>query len=234
MRTLIGLAGIAIAFAGDSSLARGLQGEPSALLRGAPWQAEIYTGYVYTDEERQGRPQWDKAHRCGGSYISDHWVLTAAHCFYKKNSEEVGSWKENGWRIRLGARDLASGEGITFPIDRIEIYPGFVRATYTNDVALVHFVADARSRSDFARRDGAKHGEKHYSKLTGPALDELLSTGFHYSVGTVTAGLPEFYQTTYHTHAYIEREWDRYFEVVAIRALQIGKNQDAVLVRKRS
>jgi len=78
------------------------------------------------------------------------------------------------------------------------------------------------------------HGEKHYSKLTGPALDELLSTGFHYSVGTVTAGLPEFYQTTYHTHAYIEREWDRYFEVVAIRALQIGKNQDAVLVRKRS
>jgi len=167
MRTLIGLAGIAIAFAGDSSLARGLQGEPSALLRGAPWQAEIYTGYVYTDEERQGRPQWDKAHRCGGSYISDHWVLTAAHCFYKKNSEEVGSWKENGWRIRLGARDLASGEGITFPIDRIEIYPGFVHATYTNDVALVHFVADARSRSDFARRDGAKHVAK--IRLNGSA-----------------------------------------------------------------
>ena len=43
MRTLIALAGIAIAFAGGSSLARGLQGEPSALVRGAPWQAEIYT-----------------------------------------------------------------------------------------------------------------------------------------------------------------------------------------------
>ncbi len=128
----------------------------SALTFGSPWQAEIYTGYIYTDQERQGRPQWDLAHRCGGSYVAPHWVLTAAHCFYKKNSEEVGPWKENRWRIRLGARDLPSGEGITFPIDQVVIHPGFVHASYTNDVALAHFVADAQSSADYARRD-SKH-----------------------------------------------------------------------------
>jgi secreted trypsin-like serine protease len=129
----------------------------SALAYGAPWQAEIYSGYAYTDEELKGRPRWDVAHRCGGSYIKAHWVLTAAHCFYKKHSEDMTTWKENNWRIRLGARDLPSGEGISFAIDRVVIYPGFVHASYTNDVALVHFVADAQSRADYAKRDSAKH-----------------------------------------------------------------------------
>ena len=126
------------------------QAGQAALIYGAPWQAEIFTGYLYSDEERQGRPQWDMAHRCGGSYIAPHWVLTAAHCFYKENSEQVGPWKENHWRIRLGARDLSSGEGVTFLIDRIVIHPGFVHATFVNDVALAHFVADDQTRNDHA------------------------------------------------------------------------------------
>jgi trypsin len=133
-----------------SSAAAPQQDGQSALTHGAPWQAEIYTGYVYTDDERQGRPQWDKAHRCGGSYVAPHWVLTAAHCFYKANSEELGPWKENHWRIRLGARDLSSGEGVTFLIDRVVIHPGFVHATYVNDVALAHFVPDKDTRNDHA------------------------------------------------------------------------------------
>ena len=147
----IALGGIAASVSADAPEAR-----QSALANGAPWQAEIYTGYVYTDEERQGHPQWDKAHRCGGSYIAPHWVLTAAHCFYKKSSEEMGPWKENRWRIRLGARDLPSGEGITFRIDRVLIHPGFVHQGYKNDVALAHFVADSQSGADYARRD-SKH-----------------------------------------------------------------------------
>lgn len=126
------------------------QANDSALAHGAPWQAEIFTGYVYSDQERQGRPQWDMAHRCGGSYIAPHWVLTAAHCFYKANSEELGPWKENRWRIRLGARDLSSGEGVTFLIDRVIIHPGFVHATFANDVALAHFVADKDTRNNRA------------------------------------------------------------------------------------
>jgi len=137
---------IALGAIAASAAAKTPQAAQSALTYGAPWQAEIYSGYVYTDQERQGRPQWDKAHRCGGSYIAPHWVLTAAHCFYKESSEEMGPWKENHWRIRLGARDLPSGEGITFLIDRVLIHPGFVHATFNNDVALAHFIADDETR----------------------------------------------------------------------------------------
>jgi len=135
----------------------------SALSNGTPWQAELYTGHLYTDAEREGRPQWDVAHRCGGSYIKDHWVLTAAHCFYKnkpKGSQEPIDWRTNKWRVRLGARDLSSGEGVSFPIDRVEIYPGFVHRTYANDVALVHFVADPQSHAEFDRPNAGKHVTK--------------------------------------------------------------------------
>src|SRR5689334_12848643 len=135
----------------------------SAISNGTPWQAELYTGHVYAPDESDGRPQWDLAHRCGASYIKEHWVLTAAHCFYKnkpKGSQEPIDWQGNKWRVRLAARDLASGEGVSFPIDRVEIYPGFVHSSYTNDIALVHFVADAESRAEADRPNAGKHVTK--------------------------------------------------------------------------
>lgn len=133
-----------------SAPAKAPQAGRSALTFGAPWQAEIYSGYPYSGAELKGRPRWDVAHRCGGSYVAPHWVLTAAHCFYQKDSETLGPWKENAWRIRLGARDLKSGEGVTFLIDQVVIHPGFVHATFANDVALAHFVADDQTRTDHA------------------------------------------------------------------------------------
>lgn len=77
------------------------------------------------------------------------------------------------------------------------------------------------------------HGEKQYAKLSEPALQELRTGGFHYSVGDATEGLPEFYQTSFQTHDYIKREWARYFDIVDIQKQGIANNQDAVLVRKR-
>jgi trypsin len=126
------------------------------LADGAPWQAEIYSGYPYSEAQLKGRAPWDAAHRCGGSYIEEHWVLTAAHCFYLKGSERMSPWRKNQWRVRLGARDLRSEEGVSFAINRVIIHPGFVHATYTDDVALVHFIADAQSSADNGR-GRAKH-----------------------------------------------------------------------------
>ena len=117
------------------------------LAHGAPWQAEIYSGYAYPAAQLKGHPQWDLAHRCGGSYIAPHWVLTAAHCFYKEGTEQPAEWNSNHWRVRLGARDLSAGEGVSFLIDRVVIHPGFVHANFTNDVALAHFDADNQTNA---------------------------------------------------------------------------------------
>jgi cyclopropane fatty-acyl-phospholipid synthase-like methyltransferase len=77
------------------------------------------------------------------------------------------------------------------------------------------------------------HGEKHFSLLKEAAYEQLMKKGFYYSIGENTEGLPDFYQTSFHTHEYIRREWAKYFEVVAIRTKGIGENQDAVLVRSK-
>ncbi len=158
--------------------------DEDALHYGAPWQAEILTGYEYPDAERKGRAQWDLAHRCGGSYVAPHWVLTAGHCFYNQ------PWQEYHWRIRLGARDLPAGEGVTFPIDRVVMHPKFGHVTYTsglahdsyvNDVALVYFGVDERSEKEGADRKRSKHVAK--IRLNGTRDDDQpVKVGDHVTV----------------------------------------------------
>jgi SAM-dependent methyltransferase len=57
--------------------------------------------------------------------------------------------------------------------------------------------------------------------------------GFCYLNIMDTDGLPEFYQTAYHSHDYIRKEWGKYFEVVDIVEYGVAHNQDAVLLRNR-
>ena len=118
----------------------------NALTNGAPWQAEIYSNFTgWTAAERAEKPAWELAYRCGGSLIADHWVLTAAHCI---SQEQV----DQGYRVRLGARDLALGEGMTFRIDRMVRHAGYDESRHLNDIALVHYVEDDQTEMDAAGR----------------------------------------------------------------------------------
>jgi hypothetical protein len=56
--------------------------------------------------------------------------------------------------------------------------------------------------------------------------------GFYYSVGDGTNGLPDFYQTSFQTNAYVEREWSRHFNIKEIRPRGIANHQDLVICAK--
>ena len=59
-------------------------------------------------------------------------------------------------------------------------------------------------------------------------------TGFLYSVGPDTAGLPSFYQVSFQSRAYVLERWAKYFEVVDVMGRRINNHQDLVVCCKIS
>ena len=66
-----------------------------------------------------------------------------------------------------------------------------------------------------------------------PKRMRMPQSGFYYSVGDGTDGLPEFYQTSFQTRTYVERIWSKYFDIENILERGLAEHQDMVICRKR-
>ncbi|XP_072920642.1 uncharacterized protein [Hemitrygon akajei] len=86
-----------------------------------PWQISLHL-------KKKGKFR----HSCGGSIISDHWIITAAHCFESAEKNKM-------WRIYAGITTLSdiTNETPFYEIERIIIHENFNSDTEDCDIALL-------------------------------------------------------------------------------------------------
>lgn len=81
------------------------------------------------------------------------------------------------------------------------------------------------------------HGNFARASCTQDELKELDRNGIAFRVDRKGRfkldGLPDFYQTTFHTRAYVAKVWSEFFEVVDHLEGGLGQHQDLVVLRRR-
>ena len=81
------------------------------------------------------------------------------------------------------------------------------------------------------------HGESIYGTLAPAVREAIRARGFLFLRGATGRlkldGLPDFYQSAYHSRDYVRDRWSRWFEVVRYVERGINDHQDAVVLRRR-
>jgi len=81
------------------------------------------------------------------------------------------------------------------------------------------------------------HGRNVYEQLSQRKKAILTDSGFMFEIGQTGKlkldGLPDFYQTAFHTKEYIARTWSPEFTLLALIEKGMNNHQDVVVLRKK-
>lgn len=127
-------------------------GEPvdkERIVRGQDAPIAEWPSFASISLRRTGGP-YNAIHFCGGTAISERWVLTAAHCVHGaaanatffprvRHSLNLGNQVFEGRLFAtLGTNDLSEGQGAeVFPIVSFVVHPGYDPVTGDDDIALL-------------------------------------------------------------------------------------------------
>ncbi|XP_041830504.1 chymotrypsin-like protease CTRL-1 [Melanotaenia boesemani] len=83
-----------------------------------PWQVSIHLNVL-------------GSHICGGTLISDQWVLTAAHCIVQKSP--------SAWTLYLGRQTQAgpNPNEVSSSVSLVIVHPDYNNTLYNNDIAMM-------------------------------------------------------------------------------------------------
>ena len=101
------------------------------------WQAQLvrYRPIRGRDSRGRGVVNFRQSHKCGGAYIGDGFVLTAAHCIPNDTSE---------MRVRLGTRNIRTG-GRAFKVRSLAVHKNGMSRSGRVDLALLQLKATQAS-----------------------------------------------------------------------------------------